>query len=55
MAAQQAEECRLERVVSNLQASCSQAPTAPPVRLPLPSAGSALPFSRPLPPNGCRQ
>ncbi|PRW59038.1 nudix hydrolase mitochondrial-like [Chlorella sorokiniana] len=26
-----AEECRLERVVSNLQASCSQQPTAPPV------------------------
>lgn len=31
-AAQVAEQCRLERVISNLQASCSQEPTAPPVR-----------------------
>lgn len=31
-AAQMGEQCRLERVVSNLQASCSQEPTAPPVR-----------------------
>lgn len=30
--AKAAEQCRLERVVSNLQASCSQASAAPPVR-----------------------
>ena len=33
-AAELAEECRLERVISNLQASCSAAPVAPAVRLP---------------------
>lgn len=44
-AAQVAEQCRLERVVSNLQASCSRAPTAPPVRnggLGVGQAGSGL-------------
>lgn len=39
-AAQVEEECRLERVVSNLQASCPPTPTAPPVRS-CPAAASA--------------
>ena len=44
-AAEWTEQCRLERVISNLQASCSASPSAPPVR-----ARFAAPSCPPRPP-----